>query len=228
MPQLMATIIVVVGAIIYMFQTFGGIGNKILSIAQKPSVLTEIYNIKSGVSSALKYGDISVGTTLQDLANKGYFDIRVRQQLLDTSSFNKFKSTLKKSPYNKYDYISGRRGSNVFRNLYSAISFGGRENPAMLISLISGGKGNIPGIRVQLIASLDESKGFLEKQITNDLSVLALCDRGATWGDYTLSATKTLLAALLNPTNSTNETGEYKAIDGIFTIYFKDLDGTIK
>ena len=48
MPQLIAMIIIVVGAMIYMFQTFGGTGDKIEGIAQKTSVITEINNIKTG------------------------------------------------------------------------------------------------------------------------------------------------------------------------------------
>ena len=47
MPQLIAMVIVVVGAMIYMFQTFGGTGDKIEGIAQKTSVVTEINNIKN-------------------------------------------------------------------------------------------------------------------------------------------------------------------------------------
>ncbi|PKN13976.1 MAG: hypothetical protein CVU67_08065, partial [Deltaproteobacteria bacterium HGW-Deltaproteobacteria-24] len=58
MPQLIAMIIVVVGAMIYMFQTFGGTGDKIEGIAQKTSVITEINNIKNGLQLAVRAGDI--------------------------------------------------------------------------------------------------------------------------------------------------------------------------
>jgi len=50
MPQLIAMVIVVVGAMIYMFQTFGGTGDKIEGIAQKTSVLTEVNNIKNVIN----------------------------------------------------------------------------------------------------------------------------------------------------------------------------------
>ena len=54
MPQLIAMVIVVVGAMIYMFQTFGGTGDKIEGVAQKTSIVTEINNIKNGVQLALR------------------------------------------------------------------------------------------------------------------------------------------------------------------------------
>ena len=58
MPQLIAMVIVVVGAMIYMFQTFGGTGDKIEGVAQKGSIITEINNIKDGVKIAAKSGHI--------------------------------------------------------------------------------------------------------------------------------------------------------------------------
>jgi hypothetical protein len=58
MPQLIAMVIVVVAAMIYMFQTFGGTGDKIEGIAQKTSVITEINNIKNGLQLALRAGDV--------------------------------------------------------------------------------------------------------------------------------------------------------------------------
>jgi flagellar basal body-associated protein FliL len=54
MPQLIAMVIVVVGAMIYMFQTFGGTGDKIEGIAQKTSIITEINNIKDGIKISCK------------------------------------------------------------------------------------------------------------------------------------------------------------------------------
>lgn len=42
MPQLIAMIIIVVGAMIYMFQTFGGTGDKIEGIAQKLVLLLRL------------------------------------------------------------------------------------------------------------------------------------------------------------------------------------------
>ena len=59
MPQLIAMIIIVVGAMIYMFQTFGGTGDKIEGIAQKTSVITEINNIKTGLKLAARAEQIS-------------------------------------------------------------------------------------------------------------------------------------------------------------------------
>ncbi len=81
MPQLIAMIIVVVGAMIYMFQTFGGTGDKIEGIAQKTSVITEINNIKNGLKLAARNGNIAATTAtaneeynnLQGLAVMKYF-----------------------------------------------------------------------------------------------------------------------------------------------------------
>ena len=52
-------VIVVVGAMIYMFQTFGGTGDKIEGIAQKTSVITEINNIKNGLKLAARNANIA-------------------------------------------------------------------------------------------------------------------------------------------------------------------------
>ena len=61
MPQLIAMVIVVVGAMIYMFQTFGGTGDKIEGIAQKTSIVTEINNVRNGLQLAVRAGDITKG-----------------------------------------------------------------------------------------------------------------------------------------------------------------------
>ena len=159
MPQLIAMIIVVVGALIYMFQTFGGTGDKIEGIAQKTSVMTEIANVKNGVQLALRAGDIKAGTTMKDLADLGYF----AQQMNDEISDN-----------------TGAGTTNGKLNTYSAISFGGEANPSMLINLITPTAADAdarPGIRVALIGTLDGNKAFLESQISNDLSAVADIDR---------------------------------------------------
>ena len=83
MPQLIAMVIVVVGAMIYMFQTFGGTGDKIEGIAQKTSVVTEINNIKNGLKLAAKSENIGIGDSenttnvLVGLANLAYFPEQV-------------------------------------------------------------------------------------------------------------------------------------------------------
>ena len=60
MPQLIAMVIVVVGAMIYMFQTFGGTGDKIEGIAQKTSIVTEINNIRNGLQLAVRASNMNV------------------------------------------------------------------------------------------------------------------------------------------------------------------------
>ena len=166
MPQLIAMIIIVVGAMIYMFQTFGGTGDKIEGIAQKASVITEINNIKNGLKLAARAGDIkytsaTVSTNLQDLAKLGYFPEQINEQLIAS------KETTDKNGYN-------------------AISFGGTseqlDTAAMKISLVVAKKGLIPGIYVEFPAkgSLGTSGGFLESQVANDLKSIALIHRSAT------------------------------------------------
>ena len=89
MPQLIAMVIVVVGAMIYMFQTFGGTGDKIEGVAQKGSIITEINNIKDGVKIAAKSGHIetTAGTDadavsdLKGLATLSYFAEQINSQL---------------------------------------------------------------------------------------------------------------------------------------------------
>ena len=163
MPQLIAMIIIVVGAMIYMFQTFGGTGDKIEGIAQKASVITEINNIKNGLKLAARAGDIkysSTGgsTTLKDLANLGYFPEQVNEQLVKST-----KDT----------------------NAYNAISFGGisdqEDNAAMKVSLVTVGENFIPGIYVEFPqkGSLGSSAGFLESQVANDLKSISLIHRSA-------------------------------------------------
>ena len=63
MPQLIAMVIVVVGAMIYMFQTCGGTGDKIEGIAQKTSIVTEINNIRNGLQLAVRAEDIEKSVT---------------------------------------------------------------------------------------------------------------------------------------------------------------------
>lgn len=166
MPQLIAMIIIVVGAMIYMFQTFGGTGDKIEGIAQKASVITEINNIKNGLKLAARAGDIkytsaTVSTNLQDLAKLGYFPEQINEQLIAS------KETTDKNGYN-------------------AISFGGTseqlDTAAMKISLVVAKEGLIPGIYVEFPAkgSLGTSGGFLESQVANDLKSIALIHRSAT------------------------------------------------
>ncbi len=245
MPQLIAMIVVVVGAMIYMFSTFGGTGNKIMSIAQKSTVLTEINNIKSGVNLALEGGNIKKGTTLRDLASLGYFDNSINEQLLrdDISFENTLKATRDKYYSGRNRYMNG----SISKNTYSAISFGGREEPSMLISLLTGFnsrvKTPIPGLRVKFMGKLKESAKFLELQIAKDLENLSIIDKydfwGQTWltsqeknnanwhkkGEYWLYVPKTK-----NTSTFTMVKGKYKRHilnldeDGIFTIYFTNYN----
>ena len=170
MPQLIAMIIIVVGAMIYMFQTFGGTGDKIEGIAQKASVITEDNNIKNGLKLAARAGDIKLldaanspasKTTLQNLAKLGYFPEQINEQLLASEA-------------------------TTDKNGYNAISFGGTSKQldaaAMKISLVVAKEGLIPGIYVEFPAkgSLGTSGGFLESQVANDLKSIALIHRSAT------------------------------------------------
>ncbi len=171
MPQLIAMVLVVVGALVYMFQTFGGTGNNIEGMAQKTSVITEINNIKSGLAVGLRSRDITVKVTngevevstvnndgnttkLKDLAAKEYFTTQINEQLLTTGTDN-----------------------NV---TYKMISFGGTEDPAaeMALDYRKYADYKVPGIQVNLNTDvLEETKGFIESQIAKDLGNIAFVDR---------------------------------------------------
>ena len=142
MPQLIAMIIVVVGAMIYMFQTFGGTGDKIEGIAQKTSIITEINNIKNGLQIAARGGDITMGTTLETLATTGYFAQQINDQLTNDNN----------------------NAANA--NIYNAISFGGgvvtgaNNTSDMQISLVTptvASPNARPGIFVDL-TNISESR----------------------------------------------------------------------
>ena len=215
MPQLIAMIIIVVGAMIYMFQTFGGTGDKIEGIAQKTSVITEINNIKNGLKLAARAEVIDTATTetidkkgsLQGLAELKYFAEQINTQLL-------YK-----------DATTARTNGDKF-NIYSAISFGGTsanataETGDMLISLVADKKGMIPGIYVDLTkGALKDNAGFLESQIYNDLKGTAFIDRKAT--SAASAALKTTGTDVDKRTPSESTGGSES--DGQFIIYFQDF-----
>jgi len=226
MPQLIAMVIVVVGAMIYMFQTFGGTGDKIEGIAQKTSVITEINNIKNGLKLAARSEDInttettdpnsgittSVVTTLKGLADLKYF----AEQMNDQIATNTVTGMVAADNYNVL-------------NAYNAISFGGTDtNPGgMFVSLVADKKNAIPGIYVSFDftnSSLKESGGFLESQIANDLKDIAYIDRTALSPksgalDRTSDTDKSQIAK-----RTPKDNGEKGTVsDGRFIIYFKDF-----
>lgn len=221
MPQLIAMIIIVVGAMIYMFQTFGGTGDKIEGIAQKTSIITEINNIKNGIQIASRGGEVIVGTTLEDLANVGYFAQQINDQLTDT------------------------RSNAANENIYNAISFGGQVVTAadntsnMQISLVTPTAANPnarPGIFVNLSeGNLENNAGFLETQIANDLAAIASIDRTATTATAVDLDVNGDVPVANAPTTVTNTAGNAGTVavgtatltDGMFTIYFKDIPAGI-
>ena len=223
MPQLIAMVIVVVGAMIYMFQTFGGTGEKIEGIAQKTSVVTEINNIKNGLKLAARNGNIAATEAvakeeynkLQGLAKMKYFAEQINTQLEKT--------------------IEGA-DRTLLTNVYSAISFSGNSKNAaeytgdMLIQLVTA-QGKVPGIFVDLSkGGLKDGAGFLESQIANDLAGVAIIVRG----DTAATTTGALNVSTEARTGGTAEENaripgeKTNAIlnDGMFTIYFKDFGGS--
>jgi hypothetical protein len=209
-------VIVVVGAMIYMFQTFGGTGDKIEGIAQKTSIITEINNIKNGVRLAALARQIAVagGTTisganidgavatLDGLGTLEYFQGQINDQLTDA----------------------------VTPNVYNAISFGGTEltgavnTSAVQISLVTNAAGVIPGIFVNIsdAGKLRDNAGFLEMQIANDLGDIAFIDRNATVAAHVAVARAAVNGVIppdpLIPANiAANER------DGQFIVYFRDF-----
>lgn len=201
MPQLIAMIIVVVGAMIYMFQTFGGTGDKIEGIAQKTSIITEINNIKNGLKLAAKAGDIKTDTTLKTLAGLKYFDEQINEQVDANATAN--------------------------ANKYYAISFGGTTDdstPDMTIQLVHNMTNAIPGVYVEFANGLEGNAGFLEAQIAEDLKSIATIDRAAIAPTaLALNATGTSLekrTPTLGTSSSTLDT------NGKFIIYFKDFSSS--
>lgn len=212
MPQLIAMVIVVVGAMIYMFQTFGGTGDKIESVAQKTSIITEINNIKDGLKVAARSSQLATADKddmvgdLQGLGTLAYFADQINEQVKTNDN-----------------------------NQYYAISFGGSTNdkggkPSMLLEPVLVAA-KIPGIFVDLSkGSLAGNAAFLETQIANDLKAIANIDRGATTA--TAGATDTLKwqdsetatdERTPNPTAAKGVGNATTNVDGKFIIYFKDF-----
>ena len=223
MPQLIAMVIVVVGAMIYMFQTFGGTGDKIEGIAQKTSVITEINNIKNGLKLATRNGNVAATETvakeeynnLQGLAKMKYFAEQINTQLEKTDA---------------------GEARTALPNVYSAISFGGNSTNGaaytgdMLIQLVAA-QGKIPGIFVDLSkGGLKDGAGFLESQIANDLAGVAIVVRGdtavAATGVFTVSSTARTGGTAEENARIPAEKATPNLNDGMFTIYFKDFGGS--
>lgn len=233
MPQLIAMIIIVVGAMIYMFQTFGGTGDKIEGVAQKASIITEINNIKDGLKIAAKSEQIGTSAsgdlknTLKGLAQLSYFAEQINEQL-------------------KLSNNTTPTGGVANDNTYNAISFGGGANQDtadMKLSLVTpakvGSVNRVPGIFVDFSKGrLASNAAFLESQISSDLATVAYIDREAT--------TNTAKAGVINSQGTSIEqrtpnfgvgkvnetTKEFEltgtitdalAGDGKFIIYFKDF-----
>ncbi|MAC84531.1 MAG: hypothetical protein CL624_10385 [Arcobacter sp.] len=213
MPQLIAMVIVVVGAMIYMFQTFGGTGDKIEGVAQKASIITEINNIKDGLKIAAKSEQIGASTsgdvvsTLHELGSLSYFADQINEQVQDNNT-----------------------QSTPIPDTYYAISFGGAAGVkgGMTIKLVPK-TDYIPGIYVDLSeGTLADNAAFLESQIANDLSPIAFIDRhavsDAVGADAASGATgvNTRLPSATAATG-TAAAGNESSKDGKFVIYFKDF-----
>jgi hypothetical protein len=212
MPQLIAMVIVVVGAMIYMFQTFGGTGDKIEGIAQKSSIITEINNIKNGLQLAvrdevLRATDSTVADkveTLEGLAELEYFADQINDEVNADGT-----TTL--------DTV----------NIYKAISFGSSDT--MQISLVMPLKANAdanarPGLFIDISkGSLATNAGFLEKQLKTDLGALASIDTNQVAAKY--NTTIDIKGNLATPAPKVAATVTTLATDedGMFVVYFKDL-----
>lgn len=226
MPQLIAMVIVVVGAMIYMFQTFGGTGDKIEGIAQKTSIVTEINNIRNGLQLAVRAGDIVSGTTpttLKVLADLGYFADQMNRELTNNTGA---------SVYNAAPATAATSVGKL--NTYSAISFGGEDNPGLIINMIVGSAGSKPGIRIQFLNKLLDNASFLENQLSADLEAIASIDRTTVDGTaVTLDVNGNVPATnrpstVLVPTGTTAGSATGSTLtDGIMTIYFKDMPSGI-
>lgn len=221
MPQLIAMVIVVVGAMIYMFQTFGGTGDKIEGVAQKTSIVTEINNIRNGLQLAVRAGDITTATTLKALADLGYFAGQMNTELSNNTGASVYSAT------------AATAETSVGKlNTYSAISFGGENNPGLIINMVVGGTNTAPGIRIQFLNELAGNASFLESQLANDLAAIATIDRTTVNGSAVAIADGEVPVANRPSTvvdsagNAGTATGA-ALTDGIMTIYFKDMPANI-
>lgn len=212
MPQLIAMIIIVVVAMIYMFQTFGGTGDKITAVAKKSVIVTEINNIKNGVNLANESGHLEIATgtdtnkahTLEGLATLGYFDKLINDQIINSVD------------------TRNTAGDDTF-NVYKAISFGGDTTitagdvELSLVAPTAAAATDKPGIFVSIANGLSDQAGFLEAQLATDLAAIAYIDRNAT----TVTDKTTFDAdGVVSGTTGTHTGTD---IDGKFTIYFKDI-----
>ncbi len=204
MPQLIAMVIVVVGAMIYMFQTFGGTGDKIEGIAQKTSIITEINNIRNGLQLAVRAGDIEKSViavasqaavaAVAEVGTPGDTDyvapvdaIPARaaipagdSTLIGLAVLGYFADQMNDEIGNNATTVSAYNATTNTagqQNTYSAISFGGETNPGMNLSMVVGDSATRPGIRVQLLNALAGNAAFLESQIATDLQAVAGIDR---------------------------------------------------
>ncbi len=218
MPQLIAMVIVVVGAMIYMFQTFGGTGDKLEGVAQKSSIITEINNIKDGLIYASEAEQIaqtaSAATdtfnTLSALGGLKYFDEQINEQVVDNA--------------NATDYPTTNDD-----NAYYGISFGG-QNPdnqgGVVLKLVSI-QNMVPGIFVDLSSgNLKDNAPFLETQIAKDLEVIAYIDRGAqdeTDVGSTAQDTTSTTGILTRIPADKDAATDAQRTDGKFIVYFKDF-----
>lgn len=209
MPQLIAMVIVVVGAMIYMFQTFGGTGDKIEGVAQKSVIITEINNVKTGirVMADLRRGELGgifTNDTLEHLAEEEVFPEQMNE-LLDTTD-------------------------DQSNNTYQAISFGAGD---VEMSLVTNIDGRIPGIFVNLRnGNLLDNAAFLERQIAIDLASIATIDRhavAATAATGTIG-TNGIDSRIPAATAETTVDGRSSDSDGRFIVYFRDipLSGTTR
>ncbi len=235
MPQLIAMIIIVVGAMIYMFQTFGGTGDKIEGIAQKTSVITEINNIKTGLKLAARAEQISAtGNVTITPATTGANPVpavTTPARYLKALGLQKYFAEQINEQIEKRTAVgvpTGYDSTSWSTNSYGAISFGGTTEKAggMIISLVADKEGMVPGIFVDFNfadSSLKDSAGFLESQIANDLKDVAYIDRTAKTpksGDLDRSTTTdTSSIAKRTP----KDLGGGTESDGQFIIYFKDF-----
>lgn len=211
MPQIIAMIIVTVAAMIYMFQTFGGTGDKITAVAKKSVIITEINSIKSGINMANESGQIEIATgsdankasTLEGLARLGYFDKLINDQIINSDS----------NPVTTNDDY----------NIYKAISFGGDTTVTagdLEISLIAPTAAlatDKPGIFVNVGEGLTDQAGFIESQLATDLAAIAYIDRNAT------ATTDKITFDVNGDVSSSAGIHNGNDTDGKFGIYFKDI-----
>ncbi len=212
MPLLIAAVVGIAGAMIYLFSSYGNTTDTIKLVAMKPGIMTEINNIKDGVKNLMILeSDNIAGLTLGSVVASEAIDETMRDSVFpvaDTST-----GTIGTE---KWEAADGNATA-----VYRSISFGNK----MFLTVKPAATGERAEIIVDIHQLGGDNAGFLEKQLKNDLSPVAdvntsICitaqGTSVSSGYDTTSGHDGLSTTTLGKCTGNKE-------DGIFSVRFKDL-----